>query len=202
MEKELTKELAKKLMEIKGEVKGVVFKTDAEYILKEKGEEGLRKVEEEIKKLGYVIDYQKVKAMDFYPVGLRAISLLAIKKVFNFDDEKIKEMGLFATKTSLMVKILMKFFLSIQRVFLVEAPRLWKKHWTQGELIPVELNEEKKYSIIKVRGFSLHPIHCKYLEGYFSGILKMLVKSSEITCQETKCTFKGDKEHEFLIKWK
>lgn len=36
MEVELTKDVAKKLMEIKGEVRGVVFGIDKEYILKRK----------------------------------------------------------------------------------------------------------------------------------------------------------------------
>jgi|YelNatPaOPRAMG01_1025707.scaffolds.fasta_scaffold08839_2 hypothetical protein len=198
----LTKEVAQKLMEIKGEVRGVVFKTDAEYVLKEKGEEGLKKVEEELEKLGYPIKYKEIKVMGFYPVGLRALSLLAIKKVFDFDEEKIREIGFFATKVSLIVKLFIRSFLSVERVFFKEAPRLWKKHWNVGELIPVELDEAKKYGILRLKNFSLHPIFCCFLEGYFAGVAQMVIKSPQITCQETKCTFRGDEYHEYLIKWK
>jgi len=198
---EITKETAKKLMEIEGEVRGVVFKTDSEYLLKEEGEEGLKKLEEELEKLGYPIKFKEIKTMAFYPVGLRVLSLLAIKKVFNFNDEKIKKMGVFATKTSLIIKLFIKYFFSAQRVFYKEAPKIWRKHWTVGELTPVELNEEKKYGILRVKNFNLHPIYCCYLEGYFSGILQMLIKTQKITCEETKCTFRGDEYHEFLLKW-
>ena len=199
---EITKEEIQKLMKIKGEARGVVFKTDAEYILSEKGEEGLKKLEEELERLGHPLKYREIKTMDFYPVGLRVLSLLAIKKVFNFDDEKIKDMGLVATKKSLIIKLFIRYFLSVQRVVFKEAPRMWRKHWSIGELIPLELDEEKKRTIFRVKNFDLHPLYCSvYLRGYFSGILQMLVKSPKITCQETKCSFRGDEYHEYLIKW-
>ncbi|MBZ9572452.1 4-vinyl reductase [Patescibacteria group bacterium] len=202
MNQEITKETIKKLMEIKGEVRGVVFKTDGDYILKEKGKEGLKKLEDELEKLGYPIKYKEIETMAFYPVGLRALSLLAIKKIFNFDDEKIKEMGFFATKKSLIVKLFIRYFLSVQRVFFKEAPKIWKEHWTTGDLIPLELDEEKKYAILKVENFNLHHLYCYYLRGYFSGILQLIVKSPQITCEEIKCYFRGDRHHKYLLKWK
>jgi len=202
MDQKITKETAKELMKIKGEVRGVTFKTDIEYILKEKGQEGLRKIEKELEKLGVSIKYKEMNTMTFYPVGFRALSLLVIKKVFNFSDEKIKEMGFFATKVSLIIKLFTRYFLSLQRVFFREAPRIWKKHWTVGELIPVELNEEKRYAIIRLKNFDLHPVYCRYLSGYFCGVLNLIVKSTTITSEETKCTFLGDEYHEYLLKWK
>lgn len=201
MDQEITKELAKKLMEIEGETRGVVLKTDGEYVLKEKGEEGLKKIEEELEKLGYPIKYGEIKTMEFYPVGLRAISLLVVKKAFNFNDEKIKEIGIFATKVSLIIKIFTRYFLSVKRVFFIEAPKIWRKHWTKGDLIPVELNEEKKYAILRLQNFSLHPIYCTYLGGYFCGVLLMLLRATKMNPEETKCVFRGDEYHEFLIKW-
>jgi hypothetical protein len=202
MTQELTKETVKELMEIKGEVKGVTLKTDAEYVLKEKGEEGLERLEIELESLGCQIKYREIKTMAFYPVGLRAISLLAIKKVFNYDDKKIEEMGFLATKRSLIVKLFVKYFLNLKRVFSIEAPRLWKKHYTIGELIPVELNEEKNYAILRIKEFNIHPVLCLYLGGYFCGITQMIVKARQINFKETKCYFRGDDCHEFLIKWK
>jgi hypothetical protein len=193
----------RKLMEAEGQTRGVVLKTDADYVLAEKGKEALKKVEEELERLGHPLDYQKIKSMEFYPVGMRALSLLAIKRVLNFDDEKIKDMGFVATKKSLIIKLFVRYFLSVKKVFFEEAPRIWQKHWTKGTLVPVELDEEKKYGILRLKDFDLHPLYCSvYLRGYFSGILQMLVKSTEITCQETKCPFKGNEYHEYLLKWK
>jgi len=199
---ELTKDVAKKLMEIKGEVRGVVFGIDGAYVLKEKGKEGLKKVEEELEKLSYPIKYGEIETFNYYPVGLRVLSLLAIKKVFNFDDKKIKEMGFFGTKISVIVKFFIKYVFSPKKAFNAQTSRLWREHWTIGDLIPVELNEEKKYAILRLKNFSLHPIYCKYLEGYFPGPFQLMIKISKMTCEETKCTFRGDEYHEYLIKWK
>jgi len=202
MEQKPTKEQAQKLMKIKGEVRGVTFKTDIEYILREKGEGGLKEVEQALEKLGVNLKYKDIKTMDFYPVGLRVLSLLVIKDVFNFSNDKIKEMGLFATKVSLIIKLFTRYFLSLQRVFFKEAPRIWKKHWTVGTLLPVELNEKEQYAIIRLKNFNLHPIYCHYLGGYFCGVLQLIIKSTQITSEETKCSFLGDEYHEYLIKWK
>ncbi|MBM3258059.1 MAG: hypothetical protein FJZ05_02520, partial [Candidatus Nealsonbacteria bacterium] len=83
MDKETTKEAAQRLSKISGEVRGVAFKTDMEFVLKEKGKGGLKKVEDELKRIGFPIKYEEIKVMDFYPIGLRVISLMAIKEVFN-----------------------------------------------------------------------------------------------------------------------
>ncbi len=195
------KEAAKKLSQTKGEVRGVALKTDMEFILKEKGEKGLKQVEDYLKAIGFPIQYKEVKVMDYYPIGLRVISLLAIKEAFNFNDENVKSMGVFATKVSLMIKLFVKYFFSVQRVFFKEAPKIWDKHYTISKLLPVELNEEKKYAIVKIEDLALDPIFCTYLGGYFCGILKMLIKTPSIDFQETNCPFRGAQYHEFLIKW-
>ena len=172
-----------------------------EFVLKEKGKKGLEKVEKEFKELGYPFKYKEVKAMSFYPIGMRAISWLAIRKTLNFNDEKIKEMGVFATKVSFIVKLFIKYFFSVEKVFYEESPKMWRKHWTIGELEPVEFNQKEKYGIIRLKNFNIHPIFCCYFQGYLSGVLQMLVKTTKITCEETKCSFRGDKYHEFSLKW-
>jgi len=199
---EIKEDEVKKIMKVKIETRGVVLKTDGEYILEKEGEKGLKQLEAELKRLGHPIKYREIETMAFYPAGLRALSLLAIKKTFNFDDEKIQEMGVVATKKSLIIKLFIRYFLSVQKVFFEEAPRIWQKHWTKGILTPLKLNEEKKYAILKLENFDLHPLYCSvYLPGYFSGILQMLIKTNKITAQETKCSFRGDEYHEYLLKW-
>ncbi len=202
MDQELNRELAEKLMAMPGEARGVVFKTDGDYVLKQAGEDGLKKLEEELAALGYPIDYKKISALSFYPIGLRIISLLAIKKVFSFDDAKIKELGAFASKTSLMVKLFINYFLSINKVFFEEAPKIWRKHYSVGDFTPISIDEEKKYGIIQIKNYQFHPIFCLYLGNYLCGFFQMLIKSPSITFEETKCPFRGDEYHEYTIKWK
>ena len=195
----INKEIAEKLMEIEGETRGVSFQADGEFIIKEKGKEGLKKLEEKMAEIGYPIRYKEVKPMDFFPLGLRLISLLVIQELFNFDKEKIREMGAFQTKISLIVKLFMQYFGSVN-ILAKQAPKMWRKYYTIGDLKVPEISNEKRYGIIKVENFALHPIHCQVLEGYFANIIKMVV-NSPVNCKETKCTFRGDEYHEFLLKW-
>jgi len=199
MSQELTKETIEKLLSIKGETRGVALKTDEKFILREKGEEGLKMVEDELVKIGHPIKYSEINSMDFYPISLRILSILVIQKVFYFDEKKIKEMGAAAPKVSMMIKLFMQYFLSLKKTF-EQVSKMWRKHYTAGEVEVGELDEKNKKIIIMLKNADFHPIFCIYLNGYFLSILEMIVKASGL-CQETKCSFKGDKYHEFYLKW-
>ncbi|MEI6597060.1 MAG: hypothetical protein WCL13_02510 [bacterium] len=189
-----------KLMGIKGEVREVALKNHRDFILEKKGEEGLKKFEETIGSLKGVMQYKKLKMWEFYPIGLEVIELLVMKKIFNFDDEKIKEIGAFESRVSFVIKLFLQYIGST-KLLAKKAPEMWKKYYTAGELIVKEINEEKKYAILDVKDFNFHPIHCLNLNGYFSNMVKMASGSKTVDCQETKCVHLGDEYHEFLIKW-
>jgi len=197
MEQIITKEEIKEFLKLKGEIRGIGFKTEAKFILEEEGEEGLKKLEDQMAKLGY--PYNEIKTMDFYPVGLLAVALVVIKRLFNYDDKKFQEMGKFEAKSSLIIRLFMKYFVSLERVA-KEAPKMWRKYYTIGDLKVPEVNQEKRYIIIRIENFSLHPILCQVLIGYFLSIVKMVLKS-EVVCEEAKCVFRGDECHEFLMRW-
>jgi hypothetical protein len=196
------KEEIKKLMEIKGGTRGGVFKTDALYVLSKEGESGLKKVEELAKELDCPLNYNQFKTMEWYPVGLRAISLILIQKVFGWGDAEISKMGNESPKHSFISKMLMKYFLSAERSF-IESPKYWVKHYNIGRLESVEFNEKEKYTILRLYEFEVHPILCTYFfeNGYFLRIAQYGIKSDKIFSKETKCIFRGDPYHECLIRW-
>ncbi len=198
MEKEIiSKEEFDKLMALEGETRGLGFKTEAKFVLKEEGEEGLKRLKEVMSDFGY--PYEKISPMEFYPLGLLGVALLAIKRLFNYDDKKFQQMGEFEAKASLIIRLFMKYFVSLDRVA-KEAPKMWRKYYTIGNLKVAELNKEKRYIIIRIENFKLHPILCEVLKGYYVSIVKMIVKTS-VSCEETRCVHKGGEWHEFLIKW-
>jgi hypothetical protein len=197
MEEIISQQEFDKLMKIKGEIRGLGFKTEAEFVLKEEGKEGLKKLENTMKELGF--PYKKIKIMSFYPLGLLAVALVVIKRLFNYDDKKFQEMGKFESKSSLIIRLFMKYFVSLDRIA-KEAPRIWREYYTVGKFKVVEHDEDKKYIILRLEEFMFHPILCQVLIGYFLSIIKMVVKSEPI-CEETKCLHCGDKYHEFLVKW-
>jgi hypothetical protein len=200
MENEELKEEIKKLMKIKGECRGVHLKNDADFVLRKKGKEGLRKLEEELEKIGCPIKYEQIKPLGFYPVGWRAISLLMIKKLFGWQDKEIKELCGFASGISLIVRIYMKFFHSVEKA-VEKAPQMWREYFTEGKLVVVDYSEEKRYAILEIRNFDLHQVYCRCLEGYLEMIIKMIVKAKKVECKEIECTFLGGKCHRFKANW-
>lgn len=204
MEQIISKEIAEKLMKVKGELRGAVFKTDIQFILKEKGKEGLKKIEKEMERLGYPFEYEKIRVTSFYPIGLRAVSLLVMKKVLGFSNEKITEMGFEAPRSSFILRLSMKFlaFTRSAKLWYQNTPGLWRKFVTIGEFSVPEFDEkDKKIVIDRIRDFNVHPILCTYLLGILPSFNELARGLSGLTCKETKCSFQGGKYHEFLVKW-
>lgn len=199
MEEIISNDTVKKLMEIEGKVRGVSLKNHRDFILKEKGPDGLKSFEGEMIKLGYPLKYKDLQEMGFHPIGFEIVELLVMKKLFNFDDKKIEEMGAFEARLSLVMKIFFKYFVSL-KLLAEQAPEMWTKSYTVGSFKVKEWSEKNKYSIIAIENFGLHPVHCVQIRGYISCILKMVVKR-DVSCEETKCLYKGDDHHEFLLKW-
>lgn len=195
----LTKREAENLMKIKGEVRGMALKVDLDFVLEKKGEQGLKRVEAKMAELDFPLKHKEIAPMDFYPMGLGALSLLAIKEVFNFDEKDLERWGAAVVKFSLIMKIFMKYFGSL-KLIAQQVPKIWQKHYTIGALEMPDFSEEKRYVILRVRNFQIHPIYCLIHKGYFTKVAEMVVKASA-TCKETKCVFKGDKYHEFLLTW-
>ena len=195
----LTKERVEQLMDVEGEARGVALKDDLDFVLEEKGEEGLKKVELRMKELGYPLKYNEIRSMDFYPMGLANLLLLVIQETFNFNEQDLERWGGAIVKFSIFTKIFLKYFGSL-KLIAREAPKIWGKHYTIGELEMPDFSKEKRYVILRIKKFKVHPIHCPLLKGMFSKITQMVVKSPTI-CKETKCMFKGDDYHELLLTW-
>lgn len=186
------------IMKTEGKVRGATLQTDAEYVKRHFGEGALANVKRQLADWGYPIDYENVQAMEWYPAGLRTVSLLAVQTVFNLTDEQMRAMGMEAPKYSFMVKLLMKFFLSLEQTF-KNAPLYWKKHWTIGELELGKFDEKEKILVLQLKNFPAHPTVCKFEEGYFLSISSYAVKNARI--KETKCMNRGDPYHEYVVTW-
>lgn len=199
MEEIISKEEFDELMSLEGEVKGTGIKTHGEFILKEEGEEGLKKLEEIMTKLGYPIKYKEIKSTTLYPFGVEAVTLVAIKRLFNYDDKKFQEMGKFHAKVSLIIRLFMKYFVSLERMT-KEGQKIWQRYFTIGELKVVEINERGRRLVFRVENFKFHPLHCQILMGSLPTVIQMII-GKPATCEETKCVHQGDEYHEFSVKW-
>lgn len=203
MEK-ISKEEAKKIMEIEGKVKGEVFLTDMGFIKEKKKEKGLEDISKEMARIGYPVNYREIKRSDWYPIGLRILSLLVTKQIFNWGDEEIKEMAQSGPRMSFIIRIFMVYFMSKEKIFKTAFPKLWPKFFSRGVTETVEFSEDKKSGrwIVRIKDFPSHPLYCYYLGNYFIGIAKLIARFKEVTTKETKCPSRGDPYHEFLLEWK
>lgn len=197
---ELTKEKAEEYMEREGQIRGVALKNYADFILTKDGKESLRKVKKVTENVGYPIEYENLKEMSFYPVGYLPITVSAIKEALGYSEEKLYEMGGFEPKISIIIKLFLKFFVSLERVA-QEAPKIWEKYYTVGNLKVTDLNEEKRYLILELRGFISHPLHCSYiLSGYFARVVQMVL-GEEVKGKEVQCPHQGDESHKYRLEW-
>lgn len=199
MEQIISEEKLKEFATLNGEVRGVTLKAYGEFILKEEGEQGLKKLEEALSNLGYSIKFKEMKTMGWFPLKYQAITIETIKNLFSYDSNKFQEIGRFSAKFSLLVKMFMKYFFSKEQAEKT-GPKIWKRSYTVGEFKVVEYNEEKKYAILRIENLSIHPLHGQVLIGYFASIFQM-VAGQRTRGEERKCIFKGDDYHEFLMKW-
>ncbi len=189
------------LMKIKGNVKGVVFQTHAAYIRQREGEKGLRMVEEKMKELGYPVKFDEIKTLKWYPETHTVLVILVARELFGWKDSDIFDMGNNAPKYSFIVRLLMKYFLS-PKTTLEQSPKYWKKHYDFGELEVAQYNEKEKYMSVRVKGYKTHPVVCIFHKGYFLRLCQYVIKSKNITIEETKCAFRGDPYHEHVVRWK
>lgn len=196
----MSKDEIKKIIELPGNVRGQALLTDFEYVKNKEGEKGIILLEEKIKEWSAPINYKNIKVTGWYPIGLRVVSLLAIKEAFGYKEEDIFKIGDSAPKYSFIVKMLMKYFLSIQKTF-EEASNYWKRHYSIGELEAVEYNEREKYFILRLKDFKVHPILCSYYAGYFLRIGKYVQQSKKHAIRETKCVHKENSFCEYVISW-
>ncbi len=186
-----------KIKALEGEVRGVALKTDEFYVLKNKGEEGLKKVEEALQGFGVEIDYKTIERMNYYPISLRIFSLLAIAKAFEYGKEEVEEMGKRAPRVSFLIKFFAKYFMSSDKT-LEKVDDLWKKHYTKGRVEAGEIDEAKGVAVFRIYDADFHPIFCDYLCGYFVTIIAMVI-GKEAYSKEEKCTFNGDDCHEIRL---
>ncbi len=201
MSYQLTDEELNKVISSNGEVRGVVFKTDRRFIFDRGGEEGVKKVEEELEKMNCPFNYEEeADNMSFYPIGMRTMSIIAISKAFNMDKKGVIEMGFNAPKFSLMIKFFMRYFLSPEKIF-ERAGEIWEKHYTVGKLEPMKINEQEKYMKARISEIELHPIFCDYLCGYFSSIMKMGL-GEDLEGGEIKCNYEIKEDgYYFVLEW-
>ena len=185
-----------KIKKIKGEVIGSALKCDEEFIIEKKGREGIKKVEEEMEKLGYPLTYEEIDKYKWYPIQQSIFPRLLAQKIFNWDDETIREWGRWAAKTNFIVKLLSR--LISKQMIVKQAHKLWRKYYTVGEL-DCKIDFKKRIGIATLKNFILYPVHRHYLEGHFYQIMSFILPSQNLKVEGSKS--EEPNVHQFKVTW-
>ena len=199
MEK-VTKRKAQDILSLEGKVRGMALKSHGDFILKKEGPEGLKKLKERMKELGFSLKHNDIEPMDFYPIGAEALELLLMREIFGYEDEKFKEVGAFGAKSSLIMRLFMKYLFSLKAI-IKHAPKIWSRYYSEGKLEVGAMSEEEKKIVFIVKGFKVHRYHCFHVAGFLQSTLKMALGGAPVKIKETKCMCKGDEHHEFEASW-
>ena len=200
MESIISGEEIKKFMGIPGEVKGLFLITKADYVRKNQGEDGVKRLEQAMADFNYPLKYKEIKPAAFYPLGLFMFHFTALHRLFGYDEKRFSEMGIAEAKNSSpLIRIFLSHLVSLERLAQV-VPKMWRDQFSIGSLKAVKIDRGGKQFAVRLDDFTGDPYMCSSLEGYFSGILNMVVGKA-VSCQETKCVHQGDPCHEFLLKW-
>lgn len=189
-----------KLKKMEGKVRGSCSESMIEYLKNIGKEDYLPKIEAKLKEYGFEEKIRKIDPLRWYPIAFEVALIFSIYEILDWKKEQLKELGRNIPKISFIVRLLMKYFVSTERSY--RAARVyWKKHFDSGEFQSVELNKKGKYILVRIKNFDLHPLYCIFLEGYLETMTNFIIKSKKIWTTETKCTFKDDPYHEYLMKW-
>jgi hypothetical protein len=202
MEEIISKEELSRLLETRGEIRGFAIKPMLDFIIKEEGENGFESLSGTMSKLGSPIDYKNVKTIDFYPFNWHIVFFVVIQKLFNYDNKKFQEIGVFSAKAPFTVRRFMMQALPrlpFERI-IKETEKIWRKFSTVGDLKIIKVDAEQKELIMRFEDFALHPLMCQLVIGYFSSVAGILIGKKSI-CEQIKAVYKGDDYDEFLIKW-
>jgi len=196
----VTKEEADKLMNIKGNVTSSILKAGYQFILHEKGEKGIKTVEQRLKELGYPLGFKEISSFRWYPISQACLFYLAALDVFDWDESKAFDIGYNTPLYSILTKLLYRYF-SLERM-LREVPRYWLEHFDIGEVECVESNKNKRCAILRIKNFKkFHPILYIYMKGYITRVHEMAIKKKAVKVEQTKCIYNNDPYDEFKITW-
>ena len=200
-EKLSLEEISRDLRQKNGNARGDIIIGNLSYIQQEKGDEGLKLIKNKIKELGYTDDLDKIKPLEWYPESMSAMIIISAKEIFQWENKDIFIMGNLTTKYSLVMKMLIKYFSNLEMVF-AEASKYWEKYLDVGRLEAVEINDKKNFMVLVIKDYNFHPDICFYHAGRMLKIAQLSLGKENVNIEETKCTFKGDPYHEYLITWK
>lgn len=197
-----TKELDQ-VKKIQGKVRGTSFKNDFDYVRKIEGEARIKEIKAKLKELGCQDEdvlKERIGVFSWYPLWYHVLFFVILNREMGWREKDIFNIGYHGSQVSLVAKTFPRFMFNLEKAF-AKVGTYWKKSFTVGKLETQDFDLEKKYAILNLKDFNVHPLECYTIKGYFSGMLTLLTRAENVKVKETKCVHKGDNYHQFKITW-
>ena len=195
----LPKEEIERISSLPGEAIGASLKEDVGFLLLKEGEEGLKRVEAELTKVSHPLQLKKIKTFHWYPFYYGIFIHAINRDLFQWSDETYRENGRYSAKISVVLKIGIKYFISVERT-LEHVNRAWRMYYTMGE-VSSEYDKEKRSIIVTFKGFTGHPTFCRSLEGFAWQVFYYHLRINTIVVKERECPFNGGSAHRIQRTW-
>jgi hypothetical protein len=178
--------------------------SDIKHIVKcvkeKEGENGFNDLVKELAKYDFKLpDVKKLGPMEWAPRFLPRIFLIGAIYFFDWTEEEVFNMGKKFITYSKPIKIFMKWFSSTKST-IEKIAKDWNKYYTHGSASIKEFNENKKYSVLEIKDFDIHPLTIMYFEGIFTKILEIATGSKKVEVKEFE-NKDNHKYHKFKAKW-
>lgn len=197
----ITKKEAEKILKIKGRIRGLVITTLKDYIISQKGQDGIKKVEKRMEKVGHPFEFKKLSSVKWYPAGFIQLVMLVILDTFGWDDKKNFEIGYQAPINSLLAKLMLRTFTSLEVAFKV-TPKFWKNYTNLGEMNWVERDIKKRRAVLRLTNYpKINEASYEYFRGYLKRIMEIMTKSKNVKVELTKSIYRGDSYDDFTFTW-
>ena len=194
-------EIADVIMLTEGNVKGETILNNIDYIKGEEGDDVVNAIFEEMKKISYPLEFDKINQHKWYQESYNVLINLIMKNSFLWKDDDIFNSGRGAAKISFFLRTMIRHLVS-PTALANKASSYWGKQLDFGSLNVVEANENDKKMIIRVEGYNKSSASCIYQAGYFFELIGYSLKDTKnLQIEETKCIYAGDSFHEYTITW-
>lgn len=195
-----TKERVAELMEIEGNMRGELLKSNFVYLEGKEGKDSIVRMEKKLKELGYPLLFKEIESFKWYKDAFCSIFMLSFREEFSWSDEDIFNLGRFSPQYSIIVKITLRYLISLKKAFNF-APNLWRRNVDYGILEPHEFNQKEKFMTFNLKDYALHPLVCIYIRGYLTSLFEQINGRNTIKVDELNCIFMGNPYHSYKVNW-
>ncbi|NPA75675.1 MAG: bacteriohemerythrin [Euryarchaeota archaeon] len=176
---------------------GIAF-SKMEFVKEKYGDEGLKRMLEEMKKMGYDGPGrpEDIKLVKWYPFEHNLVFLRAFMNLFGKDAYRRMARGSFKREERF------KMFIGWARTpegIITNAGEYWHKFFNFGEFHGEMLGEGRARLV--GRDIYVDPLFCEFLTEYFAGLLES-AGAAGVRVQHTACAGSGAKECVWDVRWR